>query len=319
MAKARIAVIGAGYISRSYHCPALVKLKEKRPWLELTAVCDIMPERAREAADEFGFAAHYNNLEDLLAREKIDAAYILIDPGSIKEAAATFIRRGIPCLIEKPPGKNSAEVRELAETAGDCGVACLVALNRRFMPLVLRAKKIVEDRAEPAQLIEVQMLRHRRTDPDFAYSTAVHAVDTMRCLLGVVKKIRVEKQLFPGNSTHSYLVDMEFVSGTLGRLSIMPEAGLNVERYAVHGNGYSLMLEAPLDWTVDFPGRIVFRHVVQQEMAVHQNPAEGRVEFVGHLAGHPAGGLQSLRSKKLSISCREPHFLVAVHSRLSHT
>jgi predicted dehydrogenase len=126
------------------------------------------------------------------------------------------------------------------------------------MPLVLRAKEIVESRAEPAQLIEVQMLRHRRTDPDFAYSTAVHAVDTMRCLLGEVKKIRVEKHLFPGNSTHSYLVDMEFVSGTLGRLSIMPEAGLNVERYAVHGNGYSLMLEAPLDWTVDFPGRIVF-------------------------------------------------------------
>ena len=258
MKKKRIAVVGAGYISRSYHCPALVKLKEKNPWLELAALCDIAPGRAREAAADFGFAASYTDIDSLLDQEKIDGAYILIDPGHIKEAAAGFIRRDIPCLIEKPPGKNSSETRQLLEIARSCKVPCLVALNRRFMPLVRRAKEIVEGRAEPAQLIEVQMLRHQRTDPDFAYSTAVHAVDVMRYLMGDALELEVEKHRMQGNREHSYLVGFKFRSGALGRLTVMPEAGLNLERYAVHGHGYSLVLETPLEWTVDFPGRIVF-------------------------------------------------------------
>ena len=258
MEKKRLAVIGAGYISRNYHCPALVKLKEKRPWLELAAVCDTVAERARGAAADFGFAAHYTDIDSLLAGEKIDAASILIDPGHIKDVATSFIRRGIPCLIEKPPGKNSSEVRELTETARTCKVGCLVALNRRFMPLVRRAGEIAESFEHAPQLIEAQIVRHRRTDADFAYSTAVHAVDTMRFLMGEVAELKVEKLLMEGNRGQSYLVEFTFRSGAFGRLTIWPEAGVDLERYTIHGHDFSLFIEAPLEWTIDYPGRITF-------------------------------------------------------------
>ncbi|MBN2289863.1 MAG: Gfo/Idh/MocA family oxidoreductase, partial [Candidatus Glassbacteria bacterium] len=257
MEKKRIAVVGAGYISRSYHCPALAKLREKRPWLELAAVCDLVPERAREAAARFNFTAEYPDAESLLAGEKIDAAYILIDPGHIKDMALRFIRRGIPCLIEKPPGKNSAEVKELAKTAGSRKVPCLVALNRRFMPLVVRAGEIISGFEHPPQLIEAQIIRHRRTDADFAYGTAVHSVDAMRFLMGDVAEIEVKKLKMQGSREHSYLADIIFRSGARGRLTVWPEAGVDLERYTVHGNDFSLLLEAPLEWTIDYPGRII--------------------------------------------------------------
>ncbi|MEA2064148.1 MAG: Gfo/Idh/MocA family oxidoreductase [Gemmatimonadota bacterium] len=252
----RLAVIGAGYISTHYHCPALARLAQGNPRYELAAVCDTAHSRASEAAGRFGFANHYMDVDSLLKKEKIDAAWILVDPGNISQVATAFIRRSIPCLIEKPPGKDVAQVRRLAENLSQCGVPCLVALNRRFMPLAVRAKEIIDSFPAPAQLIETQMLRHNRIEPEFAYSTAVHAVDLMRYLIGDVREIRVEKLLLNGNRGNSYLVDMEFTSGTRGRLTIMPEAGLNAERYTVHASGRSLIFHAPLEWTVDFPGRI---------------------------------------------------------------
>jgi predicted dehydrogenase len=264
----RISVIGAGYISRCYHCPALVKLKDKNPWVELAAVCDLVPERAREAANVFGFKNVYTDIESLLNEEKVDAAYILIDPGHIKDAASRFIRRGIPCLIEKPPGKNSSEVKELLETARTYKVPCLVALNRRFMPLAVRAKEILNSLEHQPQIIEAQILRHKRTDNDFAFSTAVHSMDLMRFFMGDVLSFEVEKQLMQDNQVHSYLVDFKYRTGALGRLTIWPEAGVDLERYTIHGHDFSLFFEAPLEWTADFPGRISFyngkeRHYIQ--------------------------------------------------------
>ena len=268
MKKKRIAVIGAGYISHDYHCPALAKLKKKYPWIELAAVCDLIPERAREAANVFGFKKEYTDIGVLLNEEKIDAAYILVLPDHIKDVASRFIRRGIPCLIEKPPGKNSAEVKELLEMAGKHKVPTLVALNRRFMPLAVRVKEIINSLENKPQVIEAQILRYRRDDKIFAFSTAVHSMDLMRFFMGDVSSFEADKHLMQDNQVHSYLLDFKYRSGALGRLTIWPEAGMDLERYAIHGKDFSLFFEAPLEWTADFPGRIFFyngkeRHFIQ--------------------------------------------------------
>ena len=90
MKKKRIAVVGAGYISRNYHCPALVKLREKQPWIELTAVCDLIPERTSEAKAAFGFKAGYTDIESLLSNEKIDAAYIAVQANIVSDGTSNI-------------------------------------------------------------------------------------------------------------------------------------------------------------------------------------------------------------------------------------
>jgi len=285
--KVRIGVVGAGYISQHYHCPALKNLSRKYPQLELAAICDLRLERAAELAATFGFGAHYTDYTRMLEQQELDGAYILVDPAHLKEVAMEFIHRGIPLLLEKPPGKSSDEVRELIAAAEEKGVSPLVALNRRFMPLVQRMRKLIEQLGRPPQVLVAQMLRHQRTEEDFAYSTAVHAVDLMRYLGGDVCELRVEKFSPAGNQACSYLVDFLFESGLRGRLSILPEAGLNVERYTVHGSNYTVMLEAPLEWTVDYPGRLIFfegteNHFVQDNRSLPQS-LQDRLAITGFL------------------------------------
>ena len=258
MQKLRIGVVGAGYISRTYHCPALKKLKRKYPALELAAICDIREEAAREAGAQFGFARTYNNLAAMLEAEELEGVYLLIMPDGMKEAALACIRRGIPLLLEKPPGNNSAEVAELAEAAERRGVPTVVALNRRFMPLVQRARELSLSRERRPQLILAQMLRFERREAEFAYGTGVHAIDVMRFLGGEVTGVRTEKLMLAGNRSAAYFVEFDYASGVQGRLTILPETGVEAERYQIHGNDWSLLLDAPLDWTVDYPGKLTY-------------------------------------------------------------
>jgi myo-inositol 2-dehydrogenase / D-chiro-inositol 1-dehydrogenase len=287
--KIRVGVVGAGYISRSYHCPALRRLSEKHPQLELAAICDIDPQRAGELARTFGFRTQYADIAEMLDHETLDAAWLLVPPSKMKEVALVFLKRRIPLLLEKPPGSNSAEVRELIDSAAANGVKCLVALNRRFIPLGLRLKELIEGLEHPPQLICGEMWRYRREDEDFGYSTAVHAIDTMRFLGGDVREARVEKLQLEGNRQHSYLVRLEYRSGAHGRLAILPEVGLNVERYTVHAHNITLTLEAPLEWTIDFPGRVIFhngadRHFVQDNRIYAQRDPVETTGFFGESA-----------------------------------
>ncbi len=269
MDRIRAAVVGAGYISEGYHCPALKRLTQKYPGLELAAVCDTSAARAESSAARFGFAAWYDNPDEMLKKEQLDAAWILVPPSVIPQVALKFIDREIPLLLEKPPGLGSADVERLIEAVEKKKLTHVVALNRRFIPLVLRLKEIMAAPGAPApHAIEGQMLRFGRTDADFGYSTAVHSIDTLRFLGGDVSAVEVRKMELTGNMRPSYFVDYSYRSGAHGRLTILPEAGLSVERYTVHAHGTTTILECPLDWTVDFPGRILHyngrdRHFVQ--------------------------------------------------------
>lgn len=261
MDRIRLAVAGAGYISTTYHCPSLVKLKGKFPGLELAAICDTDPSRAEEAASRFGFTAHYTDLGAMLAAEKLDAASVLVPPSAMQAVGMEVISRKIPVLLEKPPAETSDGMRELIAAAKKAGKPAVVALNRRFMPLARQARDIIDTMARegfPAHACTAEMLRHNRTEAEFALGTAVHSIDLLRYLLGDVAAIKTDRWHPQANVAPSYFVDFTFRSGVHARLSIIPESGLPVERYTIHGTGWCLMLDAPLEWTLDYPGRLSF-------------------------------------------------------------
>ncbi|MBW7996032.1 MAG: Gfo/Idh/MocA family oxidoreductase [Candidatus Glassbacteria bacterium] len=271
MDQLRVGVVGAGYISTTYHCPSLVKLKSSFESLELAAVCDTDEKRAADAAGEFGFAAHYTDYGAMLAAESLDAALVLVPPAVMQEVAAEFIRRKLPVLLEKPPAGSGQGVRELIAERRKAGKPAVVALNRRFMPLARQAREIVDRMAardRPANACTARMLRHKRTEQEFALGTGVHSIDLLRYLLGDVASVSTNKWQADGNEAPSYLVDFEFRNGARANLAILPESGLEAERYTVHGPGWCLMLDAPLEWTIDYPGRLSLyegreRHSVQ--------------------------------------------------------
>src|SRR5436853_1601156 len=70
----RVALVGAGYVAQ-FHRDVLAEMPE----VELAAVCDADPERARSAARQWDVAAAVTSIDEL-AGLGIDVAHVLVPP-----------------------------------------------------------------------------------------------------------------------------------------------------------------------------------------------------------------------------------------------
>ena len=67
MKKLRVGIVGAGNIANSAHLPAYQKLTDI---VEVVAIADIVPERAKASAEKFNIPNYYASVEELLANEE---------------------------------------------------------------------------------------------------------------------------------------------------------------------------------------------------------------------------------------------------------
>ena len=72
--KIRVAVIGCGSVSTQY-LPHI----SKSPFVELVATCDIVFERAKQAAKQYNIPNYYPHIDQLLAGPKFDLLLTLTD------------------------------------------------------------------------------------------------------------------------------------------------------------------------------------------------------------------------------------------------
>jgi hypothetical protein len=72
--KIKIGLIGCGSVSGMY-LPHL----SKSPYVELVSVCDIIPERAKAAAEKYNVSNHYSHIDQQLAGVPFDLLVNLTD------------------------------------------------------------------------------------------------------------------------------------------------------------------------------------------------------------------------------------------------
>lgn len=76
MSKYKVALVGCGRISKN-HFEAIEKLSDR---LEITAVCDIVEERAKQYAEKYN-VPYYLSHKELISKEKIDIVDICTPSG----------------------------------------------------------------------------------------------------------------------------------------------------------------------------------------------------------------------------------------------
>src|SRR5438477_9983475 len=89
----------------------------------------------------------------MLAKDGLDAVLVLTQPAATYGVAKDFLAAGVPTLMEKPPGMSTAETRDLLATACSTGTNAMVAVNRRFNPLLTEARRMVEARGRIASIV----------------------------------------------------------------------------------------------------------------------------------------------------------------------
>ena len=233
----RIALVGCGEHSRASHAAPLARFAAKHPdEIKLVAACDLNPERAFEFCRWFGFAQAYEDLDQMLDAEKPDACVSVMPMEKIGEVGIKLLQRGIACVLEKPLGTSLPEIERLARVARDTQTPHMVSVNRRFMPYLNQARSWMQQHG-PLRYVRASQVRHQRSEPDFIWSTAIHAIDGLRHIAGDVEEFDVTLLRAGKSDATWYVVALRFQSGATGQVEILPTAGMVEESYELFGEG----------------------------------------------------------------------------------
>ena len=141
MKKLNIAVVGAGIYGKN-HLDAYTS----NPNVNLVAVCDLKKEITDRIASEYGVKT-YNDMEEMLNTEEIDAVSIATPDPYHKDPVMTAIRFGKDVLVEKPLATTSADAYEIIAAAEQAGVRVMVDYHKRWDPASIAVKNKLANEA----------------------------------------------------------------------------------------------------------------------------------------------------------------------------
>ena len=240
----RLGLVGCGEHAEGGHAVPLARYKALHPdELELTAACDLNVERAQSFCRKYGFLHAYAGMDEMVTRHAFDGCIAVVPVERIPEVGIQLLQRRIACVVEKPLGASLSDVRMLLDATRATGTRNMVSVNRRFMPFLNRALEWSRA-AGPLRYLRCTFARHARVEPEFLWGTAVHAVDTMRYLAGEVADSHI-RLLNHGASVAWYAIDLIFTSGVMGRIDVLPTAGVRDETYELIGEGFRAIVTCP--------------------------------------------------------------------------
>lgn len=262
----RLGLVGCGEHSESGHAIPLARYKAAHPEeIQLAAACDVRVERAREFCDKYAFLADYSDVDTMLQKENLDGCITVVPPGSISQLGIKLLSQHVPCVVEKPLGSSSVEVKALRDAAVATGTVNMVSVNRRFMPSLNHAIEWIHT-AGTLRHVRCTLARHARSEPDFIWATAVHAVDTLRYIAGEVVSFDHQTLASPGTLTAWYAVNLRFENGISGRIDVLPTAGMVEETYDLFGENFRASITCPFGmhrgWRCFRDGTLVGEEIV---------------------------------------------------------
>lgn len=191
--------IGAGYFA-PHHYEAWQRIAG----VDLTAICDIDPGRARQVADQFGILATYADWRQAIDKEQPDFVDIVTPPETHLEICEFAARRRIHVVCQKPLTPEIASSRLLVDLMSKAKVRFMVHENWRWQPWYRRIRLIARE-GTLGQITHIQVLTRLgdgwgpepyQRQPFFRdytrlllHETGVHFIDTFRFLLGEVRSV----------------------------------------------------------------------------------------------------------------------------------
>ncbi len=181
MSRLPVGVIGVGHLGAIH-----TRIYSQLPTAQLVGVCDLLPERAQAAAQQFGATA-YTTYQELLPR--VQAVSIAVPTSAHFAIAKACMERGIHVLIEKPITPALAQADALLRLAKRHRAVLQVGHVERFNSAFQGIAAILK---EP-RFIECHRLgpySQRGTDVGVVLDLMIHDIDIVLWLVrSPVKRI----------------------------------------------------------------------------------------------------------------------------------
>jgi predicted dehydrogenase len=139
-ARLRIAVVGQGHFAQAAVLPAIEQLDD----VELTALVSGSDDKLSELGARYGVKtlAHYDELDDLLAKRVVDAVYIAVPNDMHAEMTLVAARNGVHVLCEKPMAPTEAECMSMIRECERRHVKLMIGYRLHFQSANLIAIEI---------------------------------------------------------------------------------------------------------------------------------------------------------------------------------
>ncbi|CUU45679.1 Gfo/Idh/MocA family protein [Clostridium beijerinckii] len=113
---------------------------------KLYAIASRTKEKRDEFYDKYNCEKVYENYNELLRDEEVDAVYIALPHGFHKYWSIEALRHKKAVLCEKPVGINSEEMVEIKKEALLNSTFFMEAMKTRFIPIISDIKKIIRNK-----------------------------------------------------------------------------------------------------------------------------------------------------------------------------
>lgn len=141
--KYRVAIVGCGGISNA-HGNAWRNLPE----IEIVGACDEKFESLARFATEYEVQNTYNDLRQMLEKQRPDVLVIATWPSSHLKNVLEAVRCGVKgILVEKPIAVNTTQLEQMIQVTERADILLMEAFMYRHHPLTLAVKQKIEDGA----------------------------------------------------------------------------------------------------------------------------------------------------------------------------
>ena len=124
-----LGVVGCGFFAQN-HLHAWTDLKPHG--IEIAAVCDIDPAKARAAAERFRVPHWYCDAETMFRERRLGLVDIVTRVDTHQPIVDLAIRHKVPAIVQKPFGPDIAACRAMTAAAQSAGLFLAVHENSRF-------------------------------------------------------------------------------------------------------------------------------------------------------------------------------------------
>ena len=243
--KVRVALIGAGGMANKVHYPSLAEFSD----VEMVGLSDLVEEKLKATAEKFHIRRTFKDYKKMLDEVEPDAVYTLMPPHHLFDIVIECLNRKLNVFIEKPPGITAEQTRNMARLAEKNGCLTMVGFQRRFCPVIVEARKRVEEQGPIIQCAARFMKNTLGAPPyyggaiDILTCDAIHAVDILRWMGGEVKKVSSDIENFYAEYDNTFNALLKFEGGAVGILLTNWVVGKRILRVEMHAKGISVFAE----------------------------------------------------------------------------
>lgn len=223
----RVGIVGTGWIATD-HIFVLRKLGH-----DVVAVCDVDRARAEQAAPDG--ATVYEDWQELLDRETLDALWVATPPLHHRGPATAGMERGLPVFLEKPVARTLDDARAIVETWRRTGIVCAIGYQWHATEGLETLKAELAGQ-QIALLLGVSVgptaarpwFLDRSGGGGNILERGSHQLDLARAVAGDVARVQVtssdvllaQAETSPGNIEDAATLVLQFESGAVGTIVI---------------------------------------------------------------------------------------------------